>query len=430
MNKIIILFSSFPDFSGNAKALYEYMAKFYKNKMKLLWVIYDKESILSLKKYDIKFVLYGTQQFYELIKMAKVIFDTHNLLLNDKINGQFYINLLHGVGPKKKGYLLKNHQLALQDRKYNYLSSTKVDYIIVPSEICRIIYNAVFNYDIDRILPLGMPRCDYLFSANGKRNLQILLRVDVFKFEKILIYLPTFRQGINRFNDGSFNDNILNLKSYNEKKLLDFLTKKNYLLIIKLHPSEEKIIKKIIHSNIVYLNEQNHIKNNLSLYEYLNAVDLLITDYSSVYLEYLLLKRPVLFIHTDINKYQYNRGFVFEYIDFWFPGPKISKIDNFINEATKLLINKNYYLKKRLSFINLMFNNFNNYSCKRICDFLFDNYKISKCCSLKMDIEYSRQEKINNMQKKYDRALKKIVKLKKDCYLKKNELTLIACIVC
>lgn len=422
MNKTVILFSSFPDFSGNAKALYEYMIKSYKNKMRLSWVIYDKKSIPFLKELDIDFVLYGTKSFYKLIEITNMIFDTHNLLLNDKKEGQFYVNIIHGSGPKKTGYLLNDHQLAVQDKKYNYLTSTRVDYTVVPSEICRIIYSASFNYDITRILPLGMSRCDYLFSTDGKNNLKTILNCDVLKFKKIIMYLPTFRKGINRLNDGNFNNNLLNLELYDEKRLLSYLVKNNYLLIIKLHPSEETSIAKVSHANIIYLKEQNHIKYNISLYEYLNAVDLLITDYSSVYLEYLLLNKPVLFIHTDINKYQHNRGFVFENMDFWFPGPRIIIIDNFIDETDKLLVNKKYYSEERKNLSNLMFRGITNCSSKRICDFFFNKEKISNRCSLKVNIEYKYQKQINLIQDKHTETLTILDKFKNECYIKNQEL--------
>ena len=57
-------------------------------------------------------------------------------------------------------------------------------------------------------------------------------------YDKVLMYLPTFRNGLGRENDGAFSDNILNLEKYNEEELENYLEDNNYLLIIKYHPYE------------------------------------------------------------------------------------------------------------------------------------------------------------------------------------------------
>ena len=49
MEKLNITFCSYPDFGGNAKALYEYMKKRYKDQMNLVWIVYNDESVMNLK---------------------------------------------------------------------------------------------------------------------------------------------------------------------------------------------------------------------------------------------------------------------------------------------------------------------------------------------------------------------------------------------
>ena len=54
----------------------------------------------------------------------------------------------------------------------------------------------------------------------------------------------------------------------------------------------------------------------------MNGVDLLITDYSSVYFDYLLLDRPIIFVPVDLEEYRKTRGFLLEPYDYWTPGKK------------------------------------------------------------------------------------------------------------
>ena len=61
MKKLNITFCGFPDYAGDAKALYEYMRK-YNSKQNLIWAVYDEIVLERLKNKDIKTVLIGRQE--------------------------------------------------------------------------------------------------------------------------------------------------------------------------------------------------------------------------------------------------------------------------------------------------------------------------------------------------------------------------------
>lgn len=83
------------------------------------------------------------------------------------------------------------------------------------------------------------------------------------------------------------------------------------------------------------------------LYEYLNAADVLITDYSSVYFDYLLLDRPILFTDSDAGCYGENRGFISEPVDFWRPGPVVHTFDRLIGELEGAVKGQDTYQETR-----------------------------------------------------------------------------------
>lgn len=60
LKKLNITFCSFPDFSGNAKALYEYMVRTYNDKMNFTWIVYNQNSIDRLKSKGINAILIET----------------------------------------------------------------------------------------------------------------------------------------------------------------------------------------------------------------------------------------------------------------------------------------------------------------------------------------------------------------------------------
>ena len=371
--KINILFSSFPDFSGNPKALYEYITNIYPDKFNIYWVIYNKETENNLKDKNINYILFKSEKYEEIISKINIIFDTNGELLSEKKEGQLYINMWHGSSPKKKGYLLPIENFAEQDKEYYKQAKRKMDFILVPSEFSRLIFSSVFNVNPQRILPLGYPRDEYLLNSDGKANLQKLTGLDLNKYNKILFYLPTFRKGCNRSDsENIFENNILNIESYDEKELVRFLEDNNFLLVVKKHPAELNNLTTIDSRHILILDEEEMKKRDITIYEILNSADLLIADYSSVYVEFLMLEKPVVFFHKDIKEYTKNRGLILQETNIWFPGPKTLNFKEFSHEITKLLNDEKYYKKERKDFRDLMFNkNVSNIS-KDIFEYFFD----------------------------------------------------------
>jgi len=195
---LTVIFSSYPDYSGNSKTLYEYMHKTYGNSISLIWVVFEKTSISLFESNKIPYVLYKHNNFEETMNQTKIIFDTHGRLLNDKKEEQIYINLWHGFGPKKMGYLLPAANFASQDKNFFEMNRRKTDYVITSSGFSTLIASSRFNFNAQRILPLGMARCDELITSNGKELLQKLTNTNLKNFKKILLYLPTFRNGIRK----------------------------------------------------------------------------------------------------------------------------------------------------------------------------------------------------------------------------------------
>lgn len=97
----------------------------------------------------------------------------------------------------------------------------------------------------------------------------------------------------------------------------------------------------------------------------LNAFDLLITDYSSIYIDYLLTSKPVMFLPYDIDEYSKGRGFNFDY-DAVTPGPKPSTFSQFQSEIMKLLYNPDYYTEERQN-VNFFFSDVRRPCAREIC---------------------------------------------------------------
>ncbi len=363
--KIRIAFASFPDYSGNSKALYESLKERNISKFELVWFIKDKEVADKLNKLGIKSYYDKDENFMKEFDKAKLFFTTHEDYMRIKKPYQIMVSLWHGLGPKTMGYGTDS----LEQKKWVIDFNNVCDYIITDSEFAKALFTYRFNRNTEDILIYPQARYKYLKTSDGKGNLSKLLGIDVKKYDKIFMYAPTFRTGIGR-KEGNFNpDNLLNLEKYDETELQKYLKKNNYLLVLKMHPSEERKVDALNkYDNIKILKDKDMLDNFISLNETLNGIDLLITDYSSIYTDYINLLRPVIFLFTDYEDYSKDRSLTYDSDNLWFPGPKVTTIKDFLSESDKLLNDPNYYKDIRIDFNKLANGKDNDWSNNKFID--------------------------------------------------------------
>lgn len=380
-NKNQIVFESTPDFSDNAFSIFNYIQNNEKSKDKylLVWLIHDKKFLKKLQnKNFIAYQKFSLKGLYCLLR-SKYIFVTHNSFITLKTRNQILINLWHGM--PLKTMLFNNPSEESQNLSNLKKSTDKVDIFIATSAIMKNAIATCFYADPRKIHLTGQPRNDRLFDMGSKEKLSALLNIELSNYEKIVMFCPTFRKS-KYITDGiSKKINIFNFDDYDKKIFHKYLTNNKILFLLKFHPFEEKYYlsqfkKQKDSSNIILITKEMLQKQFYDLYDILGDMDVLITDYSSVYFDFLLLNKPVIFCPTDLDEYSKSRGFTLEPYDFWTPGPKVNDFKNFLKELTKTIETPNYYERERES-INYIVNKYqDDNSCKRVYDLVFENNKI------------------------------------------------------
>lgn len=421
MEKVTVLFQSSPNYSGNSKVMYDYIKSKYKNKMNLCWVIDNKKDYENLKE-KLNCVMYGSKEMMQLISKANIIFTTHGQLKEYKHDNQIYVNLWHGITMKKLGYMISENNMAKQDQLYCEQLQICTDYVIVPSKFWQLIFCAIFNVNFSHVLPLGCPKLDPIIKADGKGNLKKLLGEEIKNYKKIIYYMPTFRSGCGR-NDSNPNlNNILNLEEYNERLFLDYLENNNYLLCIKYHPEEKLNFKYDISNNIKIIDEEKLQLNNFSVYDVLNAADLLITDYSSLGLEFSISDKPVIYLDTDLEDYQKNRGLIFDDKDFWFQGNDVSNIKQLLDKM-EIYLKKGKYKNKMKE---IWFGNLKDGGLEQICNYFFTtNGSINNQIKSGDNLTFIQHKKIDDLNEKNKKLNLDNDFLKRKNKQQENELNLI-----
>ena len=129
-------------------------------------------------------------------------------------------------------------------------------------------------------------------------------------------------------------------------------------------------------------------KEGMNVNNILNSADLLITDYSSLGLEFSILDKPVIYISTDKKEYYNERGIIFNNYDFFTDGIECTKLIDMI-KLINSMIHKKYKQKNK----KLIYGELEDGGCKQICDYLFDGIKISKKIKRHSSMEQELKEK-------------------------------------
>lgn len=298
----LILFYSDTDYSDNSRVLYEYLLK---NRPEYHYVWMLRKSDMPEERPKTEFVrLFNSVRSFSLLSKAKYVFHTHpigNLFFPRK--GQVVVNLWHGIPFKGiKGHVIKKKppfdiMLCLGD---NNIETT-----------ARFV-----GCDESYMRPWGYPRLDLLFSSRdvGKNN---PFAPKDFS-GKLILWMPTFRKSIASHLSEMTCDNETGLPLLTSvdklAKFNSFLKTINIVVIVKIHHLQaSKEAFNTSYSNLIFLQDKEIADKGYQLYEIVAKSDALLTDYSSVFADYLLMDRPMGFILDDLEAYKKSRGnFMFE----------------------------------------------------------------------------------------------------------------------
>ena len=297
----IVIYSNW-GFRDNIRTLYQYLVdNGYQDKYE---IICASNNFYHLKKdKKVKFISIYNGLYYFLT--SKYFFYSFGKYPIKPTKKQMVVNLWHGMPLKKIG----NLENGMENIDYNFFTK-----LVSSSDLFTPIMKAAFNANDEQMLLVGNIRNDELFEENKDKN---------------IIWMPTYRNSKN-YHD-SQDAIIFSLDDLEFNRMNNLLAGYEYHLYIKLHPLEESHFKfKNNYSNIHMLSEDIISEHYGTLYKFLGTTSALITDYSSVFLDYYLLNRPVAFTINDYEEYKEKRGFVFVDVKSLMVGPTISNLDELL----------------------------------------------------------------------------------------------------
>ncbi|PAD22771.1 CDP-glycerol glycerophosphotransferase family protein [Terribacillus saccharophilus] len=290
-----------------------------------------------------------TQEFQEKVKAADVLVITEaNIKHKKKLYNpnQLIIDTWHGFPLKAMGFQDKNEQNkhVLADRWGS------INYVCSYSDFFSDLMIRCFKLNPDHIQMTGAPRNDLLLQRPDIHFLKEEFDIDPSE-SRMIFFMPTYRQvAHNDRADTNLNrDNLFGMESFDNDQFYDFLERENLELIVKLHPAEEKLFLNHfeMQTRVHLLTDEMLTRYGMDLYEIMPLADMLITDYSSIYFDYLLLDKPIIFSPVDLQSYQQNRGFILDSYTNWTPGPKVTTQDALQDALASFIENPSWYGAER-----------------------------------------------------------------------------------
>lgn len=337
-------------FTDNSKYLFLHCLSHTGKHVRCVWISRSTATVKTLKDMGLPaYSIYSLQGIWYTLRAGIFIFNAYISDINFWTSrGAVKINLWHGLPLKKierdiddpNNYYYKIHhgsfcQSWFPKLLYPWLSKP-YDMVISTSGYISRAFIKAFGLTLEKIPVTGLPRNDAFFENSNNaflKNNAYYNQVSAISQEgkRVIVYMPTFRDSADRKRELPFNWGELD----------QFLQVRGACLFLKLHTNDSAAFPTGRYNNIFI------IPSGEDLYPTLELVDVLITDYSSIYFDYLLLDRPVVFYSYDFDEYiSKHRSLCVDYHEVT-AGPKAFNFEELLLALDEVLLDDRYKQERK-----------------------------------------------------------------------------------
>lgn len=351
-------------FTDNCRYFYEYVNENHRDILSI-WLTKNKNVHRKIRSAGGRTYLYNTLNALRYALLARVYVFNNGIedVCHYALRRAVTINLWHGMPVKR----LETDQREAKNFSYwrqierriiARLTTSQIDgefdLLAATSELTK--QSLYTKFRCKNIKVTGQPRED-LFYRRVSKN-EVLAKVDLerFKDKTIITYLPTFRDGKDE-NVAPLGENKRELKQFFEKQ-------KNALLLEKSHFHERHVASNF---DLRFDNYRNLSNVDVDTQELLAITDILITDYSSVFIDFLHRDRPIIFFAYDLAAYRKERDFYYEYEKIAC-GKIVYKVPEVFQAISEYLEDPKKDAEKRTEAKKLFHRYMDGGSCSRVYD--------------------------------------------------------------
>lgn len=254
---------------------------------------------------------------------SRYVFFTHQCYTMEFPRRVVSVNLWHGMPIKKIGWM----QAGARGPRARFELATS-DFWVPIIRACMKPWG--------QVLVNGLPRCDR-FSEPGREGTRMRLGGEAASCSKLAVWLPTFRRTVvgDDMRDGRDFDNVAQMPGFDADRFDAWLAARNLVCVLKPHPLGPPPVLRSS-GNLRIMDDAALAAQGLTLYSLLGGADVLLTDLSSVYVDFLALDRPVIHAFADRREFESGRGFTFEWTDEFLAGPlaeDMASVERALDEA-------------------------------------------------------------------------------------------------
>ncbi|MHA1170097.1 MAG: CDP-glycerol glycerophosphotransferase family protein [Candidatus Hodarchaeales archaeon] len=335
-------------YNDNTKFLFEKFLENYSNEFDLIWVTRNKKLAEELNQSVVggRFVYQFSIEGIRTLLSAKVVFSTYDWIDFPGIGFSrrtMTIQVWHGIpiktGMKEDKRVHANNLHNLIKSINNWMVKYRYTHWISSSTIERNLIALITGLPTERVIITGYPRNDYLIEQMTSPSSNLHHEYEFLK-KKVILYAPTWRHRAKTvffpFDDTDL-EKLHSLLEANDAYLLlrgHLIDEPGNTYLDDFLRQKESPDYDSYKTNRILTTNRDKFEE---LQELLPYVDILISDYSSVWVDFLLTERPMIFIPYDLDSYMKEPGLLFDYETIT-PGPKV-------NSHSELLIELEHYLK-------------------------------------------------------------------------------------
>lgn len=266
------------------------------------------------------------------------------------------MNLWHGIPIKRMGIADGNRSSVRE--------AARIGYMIASSHIDRSVMAASFGVEYPNVLMTGYPRNDWLVSDDAVRRSPSLARtaadvVWVKNGRRLVLYAPTYRG--HHLSSGADVSGVYAFTNDELDRLRSLLVSRNAVLGVRPHINRGGDDR--LRYDDVIIDMSRAVFKDVQML--LRHTDVLVSDYSGVWVDYLLLDRPVIGFAYDWEAYAAERGYIYDYFSI-FPGPMVRSFGELI-DALEQALTGTPAITERQRFVKGMFHAFpDGTSCERL----------------------------------------------------------------
>jgi CDP-glycerol glycerophosphotransferase len=242
---------------------------------------------------------------WQYLRSSQVLF-THPVHESRRLaSRQTVVNIWHGMPIKAIGMLDGQRDRVL------------AHWTLAGSEHFRPLMAEAFGIPLASVVALHSPRIEHLSRRHP--DVWDRLGIDRSRVERVVVWMPTFR-GREVGEGGAGVHSAPLLSADGMARLAELLDRRRCLLVLRRHPYEARSAP-MSAPGIVELTDAVLEAGGAGIYDVLAEADGLISDVSSVWLDFLVLDRPVIIYFPDVASYTADRRLLLDPYESWTPGP-------------------------------------------------------------------------------------------------------------